>query len=73
MRTKPLVMWSTPEEWAKVSAKAVASGSAAQMANVLEMALQDLLAMHDAVRYEFEPWIEKRELTAPIRFRHANT
>lgn len=73
MRTKPLAVWNTPEEWEKVSAQAVASGSAAQMANVLEMALQDLLAVHDAVRFEFEPWLEKRDLTAPIRFRKSTT
>jgi hypothetical protein len=32
----------TIEEWAKVDAKAVASGSQAQAENVLKMALQDI-------------------------------
>lgn len=35
--------WNTLDGWRKVDAKAVASGSQAQSANVLEMALQDLV------------------------------
>lgn len=49
MRTKPTVVWRTREEWRAVVSAAVASGSHAQMRNVMEMALQDIETLHDAM------------------------
>ena len=69
MRTKPTKVWKTKDEWSAVNAKAVASGSEVQMPNVLEMALQDLLTLHDAIEHEIAPWFEKKPIDAPIRFR----
>jgi hypothetical protein len=40
----------TPEEWAKVSPDAVASGSWAQSRNVLQMALQDIARMATEIK-----------------------
>jgi hypothetical protein len=68
MRDKPLKLWASADKWAEVRSKAVASGSEAQMANVLEMALQDIAALHDAIAGEIDPWIEIRGLMEPIKF-----
>lgn len=60
--------WATPDEWAKVDAKAVASGSRSQAANVLEMALQDLIWAQrqiEAAGIRFK----RRSGSDPIRFR----
>lgn len=39
-------VWSSAEKWSLVKSSAVAAGSQAQAANVLEMAIQDILALH---------------------------
>ncbi len=71
MRHTPTRIWKTKAEWAAVVARAVSSGSQAQAANVLEMALQDIASLHDAIEHELAPWFEKRPIDAPLR--HRNT
>lgn len=71
MRSQPTRLWNLPDAWSKVNARAVASGSHAQMANVLEMALQDIAALSEALNSEIAPWLEKRSLMENIRFRNA--
>ena len=66
MRHKPTTLWKSKDDWAKVVASAVASGSQVQAANVLEMALQDLAALHDAIEYELAPSFTIRSIDAPI-------
>jgi hypothetical protein len=68
MRDKPMILWSDPDRWEKVSSKAVSEGSQAQMRNVLEMALQDIKALSDAIKSETTPWIVERQCDEPIRF-----
>jgi hypothetical protein len=69
---KPI--WKHPDDWAKVSAQAVADGSRAQAANVLEMALQDIAALAERLA-ELDPGAKVelpylvRDLSAPLRFR----
>ena len=69
VREKPTKLWRLPDEWRALKAQAVASGSAAQMINVLEMAVQDLLALDDALNSEISPWYERRPLDENIKFR----
>lgn len=61
--------WHTLSEWEKVNSRAVVAGSQVQAANVLEMALQDLvwaLAQLDAIGVRPDP----RPIDSPLTFRH---
>ena len=67
-RTEPIVVWNSPERWALVHAKSVAEGSKVQMANVLQMALQDIAALSAALNAEINPWIRERPRDEPLKF-----
>lgn len=67
-RTEPIILWNTPERWSLVRARSVAEGSKEQMANVLQMALQDIAALSDALNSEINPWIKERPRDAPLKF-----
>ncbi len=67
-RTKPIILWNSPERWSLVHARSVAAGSEAQMANVLQMALQDIAALADALNSEINPWIKERPRDEPLKF-----
>lgn len=61
--------WHTLHEWEKVNSRVVAAGSQAQAANVLEMALQDLiwaLGQLEAAGVRLDP----KPIDTPIIFRH---
>lgn len=60
--------WHTLHEWEKVDARAVAAGSQTQVANVLEMALQDLVWAFRQLE-EAGVQLNPRPLDAPLTFR----
>jgi len=62
----PTKVWKRPERWARVSAKAVAGGSRAQMENVLEQALQDIAVMWFFMKPHTV--LHERDLMEPIKF-----
>lgn len=69
-RHAPIKLWRTPDEWAAVRSKAVAGGSPAQMANVLEMALQDIATLSAALTAEISPWVQPKSLAEPLKFQN---
>ena len=66
--TMKIKIWSKPGKWESVNARAVASGSPAQMANVLQMALDDLQALARAVPSKTLDEAKIRDCMETIRF-----
>jgi hypothetical protein len=62
-------IWNTKDEWAQVRSSAVVGGSKAQATNVLEMAIQDILALHAEVARLGGAKLEKRRTDQNITFR----
>jgi hypothetical protein len=46
---REMKVWRDKTAWSDVSAKVVSQGSQQQMQNVLEMAIQDILSLHQGV------------------------
>lgn len=64
-------LWNLAETWDKVNPREVAAGSQNMIANVLEMAVQDIIELNaEVVRLGGNPSkADARSLMAPIRFR----
>jgi hypothetical protein len=61
-------VWNTKDEWAQVRSSAVTDGSKAQATNVLEMAIQDILALHAEVA-RLGGTLEKRPISQNLSYR----